>query len=103
MHIPTTTKAVAALLLLAPLVATGAGEKKSDRTVTEALFRELEEAARLADIAYCVGVSGVWRPFGCLSWCGDFEGFELVDVCPLPPSALLPSPDPQCDAKEKAS
>lgn len=90
MHIPTAATVAAGILLLAPLVAAGAGEK-SDRTVSETLFRELEEAARLADIAYCVGVSGVWRPFGCLSWCGDFEGFELVDVCPRPSLPRPPS------------
>lgn len=81
MHIPAAT---AAVLLLSVASATGATVpgKKSDRSVSEALFTDLEEAARLADIAYCVGVSGIWRPFGCLSRCGDFEGFELVDVCP---------------------
>ncbi|OBT74935.1 hypothetical protein VF21_06051 [Pseudogymnoascus sp. 05NY08] len=82
MYIPPT----ATLLLLLPLLlilsttyAAVAGGK-SDRTVSPALFADLEEAARLADIAYCVGISGIWRPFGCLSRCGDFEGFELVDT-----------------------
>ncbi|OBT83964.1 hypothetical protein VE02_07195 [Pseudogymnoascus sp. 03VT05] len=73
MHIPT---AAALLLLLSAVAVRG----KGDRTVSEALFADLEEAARLADIAYCVGISGIWRPFGCLSRCGDFEGFELVDT-----------------------
>lgn len=79
----------------------GKSENESDRTVvSQKLFGELEEAARLADVAYCVGVSGIWRPFGCLSWCGEFEGVELVDVwiisrflTPHPfPFPFLPSP-----------
>lgn len=57
-------------------------EKKdvTDRTVSEALFAELEESARLADIAYCVGTTGIHNPFGCLSHCEDFKGFELITV-----------------------
>lgn len=52
----------------------------TDRTVSEALFAELEESARLADIAYCVGTTGIHNPFGCLSHCEEFKGFELITV-----------------------
>lgn len=52
----------------------------TDRTVSEALFAELEESARLADIAYCVGTTGIHNPFGCLSHCDEFKGFELITV-----------------------
>ncbi|OAF58604.1 hypothetical protein VC83_04982 [Pseudogymnoascus destructans] len=78
MHIPTAA-ALPLLLLLSTTCATVAGGE-GDRTVSEALFADLEEAARLADIAYCVGISGIWKPFGCLSRCSDFEDFELVDT-----------------------
>lgn len=55
-------------------------EDTTDRTVSEALFAELEESARLADIAYCVGTTGIHNPFGCLSHCEEFKGFELITV-----------------------
>ncbi|KFY09214.1 hypothetical protein V492_05567, partial [Pseudogymnoascus sp. VKM F-4246] len=83
MRIPTAATATAALALLLSTTTCAAvaaqGNGKSDRTVSPQLFAELEEAARLADIAYCVGISGIWKPFGCLSRCGDFPDFELVD------------------------
>lgn len=44
------------------------------------LFAELEELARIVDISYCVGTTGIQKPFQCLGRCGEFEGFELVDV-----------------------
>lgn len=46
------------------------------------LFLDLEELARLVDISYCVGVTGIHKPFKCLSRCSDFPGFELVEVGP---------------------
>lgn len=52
----------------------------SSRTVSVKLFMELEELARLVDISYCVGNTGVWKPFRCASRCNDFPGYELVDV-----------------------
>ncbi|PBP25791.1 hypothetical protein BUE80_DR003216 [Diplocarpon rosae] len=45
-----------------------------------ALFAELEELARIVDIAYCVGTTGIARPFLCASRCADFPAFELVDT-----------------------
>lgn len=44
------------------------------------LFAELEELARIVDIAYCVGSvgAGIEPPFECPSRCGDFPSFELV-------------------------
>lgn len=44
------------------------------------LFAELEELARVVDISYCVGTSGIWKPFECASRCDDFPDFELVDT-----------------------
>lgn len=53
----------------------------TSRSVSAALFGELQEAARLADIAYCVGTTGIHDPFECLSHCKEFQGFELITVC----------------------
>lgn len=69
-------------LLLLCAAAAAAPEPQPDRRVTPQLFAELEELARLVDIAYCVGTTGIRRPFACLSRCGEFPGFELVDVRP---------------------
>lgn len=63
----------------------------NDRAVSPQLFRELEELARIVDIAYCVGLPnpGISKPFSCLSRCSEFPSFELVHVrinhlsCPL--------------------
>lgn len=50
------------------------------RQISPALFAELEELARLVDIAYCVGNTGVHKPFRCLNHCADFKQFELIRV-----------------------
>lgn len=54
--------------------------------ISQKLFWELEELARIVDIAYCVGTAGlgIQKPFKCASRCGDkdFESFELVTVGP---------------------
>ncbi|KAF7905652.1 uncharacterized protein EAF01_006173 [Botrytis porri] len=44
------------------------------------LFHSLEELARLVDISYCVGTSGISKPFNCASRCDEFLGYELVDT-----------------------
>ncbi|CAN9182013.1 unnamed protein product [Alternaria alternata] len=50
--------------------------------ISQKLFWELEELARIVDISYCVGTAGlgIQKPFRCASRCGDrdFETFELV-------------------------
>lgn len=51
------------------------------RNVSSHLFYELEELARIVDITYCVGTTGIQKPFMCVSRCQDFEGFQLVKVC----------------------
>jgi hypothetical protein len=52
--------------------------------ITQDLFWELEELARIVDISYCVGTAGlgIQKPFRCASHCADrdFETFELVTV-----------------------
>ncbi len=52
----------------------------ANRNITVELFAELEELARIVDISYCVGTTGIQKPFLCASRCQDFEGFELVTV-----------------------
>jgi pimeloyl-ACP methyl ester carboxylesterase len=44
------------------------------------LFAELEELSRIVDISYCVGMTGISKPFECASRCDDFPDFELVDT-----------------------
>ncbi|KAG0651180.1 Acetylxylan esterase [Hyphodiscus hymeniophilus] len=44
------------------------------------LFAELEELARIVDISYCVGTTGISKPFSCASRCDEFPAFELVDT-----------------------
>lgn len=43
------------------------------------LFAELEELSRVVDISYCVGTTGISKPFKCASRCDEFPDFELVD------------------------
>jgi len=44
------------------------------------LFAELEELSRIVDISYCVGTTGISKPFQCASRCNEFPDFELVDT-----------------------
>ncbi|KAI9835612.1 MAG: hypothetical protein M1837_003701 [Sclerophora amabilis] len=52
-------------------------DSSSDQ-ISVGLFSKLEELARLVDISYCVGTSGITKPFLCASRCSEFDGFELV-------------------------
>lgn len=49
-----------------------------NRTISQSLFSSLEELARVVDISYCVGSTGIQEPFRCLSRCSEFPGFELI-------------------------
>lgn len=44
------------------------------------LFAELEELSRVVDISYCVGTTGISKPFACASRCNEFPDFELVST-----------------------
>lgn len=44
------------------------------------LFAELEELSRIVDISYCVGTTGISKPFECASRCNEFPKFSLVDT-----------------------
>jgi Lipase (class 3) len=75
---------LAAISFLTALIISGAfptsfGRCES-RNVSQGLFNSLEELARIVDIAYCVGLTGIQKPFQCLSRCDDFRGFELVST-----------------------
>ena len=48
--------------------------------ISISLFAELEELARIVDISYCVGTTGIAKPFSCASRCDEFPAFELVDT-----------------------
>jgi Lipase (class 3) len=68
-------------LCTAAQVPLGATEDEAqNRTISQALFAELEELSRIVDIAYCVGIQGpgIQKPFECPSRCANFEHFELV-------------------------
>ncbi|KAK4129566.1 alpha/beta-hydrolase [Parathielavia appendiculata] len=46
--------------------------------VSTPFFASLERAARLVDIAYCVGTTGISPPFSCVSRCKDFPSLRLI-------------------------
>lgn len=48
--------------------------------ISSDLFSSLERLARLVDIAYCVGTSGISPPFACASRCKEFPNFELAST-----------------------
>ncbi len=52
----------------------------NNRTISLQLFNELEELSRIVDISYCVGTTGIQKPFLCASRCQEFPEFELVTV-----------------------
>ncbi|KAJ5364433.1 Lipase A [Penicillium cataractarum] len=50
------------------------------KPVSNELFNSLEELSRLVDISYCVGTTGVQKPFQCLSHCAEFPNLELIET-----------------------
>lgn len=46
--------------------------------ISNRFFASLERLSRLVDIAYCVGTTGLSRPFDCVSRCKDFPTLSLV-------------------------
>lgn len=86
-------RAIGALLILALFAAndslaspqqvqqTISRPKPSDGThISVPFFAELERLARIVDISYCVGTSGVGKPFSCISRCKEFPTLELVNT-----------------------
>lgn len=64
----------------APLSFNPEKDVPSAKSISPRLFSSLERFARLVDIAYCVGTSGVSPPFSCASRCKDFPNFELAST-----------------------
>jgi pimeloyl-ACP methyl ester carboxylesterase len=64
----------------APLTAPSVWDDKSSSNISLTLFAELEELSRVVDISYCVGTTGISKPFSCASRCNEFPSFELVDT-----------------------
>ncbi|KAL2795823.1 Alpha/Beta hydrolase protein [Aspergillus keveii] len=59
-------------------VVNGPADNSSEPRVSPDLFESLEELARIVDISYCIGTTGVQKPFQCLSHCRELKGFELI-------------------------
>lgn len=64
--------------LLIVLVRSAPNLLHDGHVVSADVFESLEELARIVDISYCVGSTGIQKPFKCLSRCHEFQGFELV-------------------------
>ena len=47
-------------------------------SIPTSLFAELERLARLVDISYCIGTTGISKPFDCVSRCNEFPTLSLV-------------------------
>lgn len=61
---------------------------RKDSTVSRETFASLEELSRIVDVSYCVGSTGVQKPFRCLSRCNEFPGFELITVSSMTSTAF---------------
>jgi hypothetical protein len=48
--------------------------------VSASFFAELERLSRLVDISYCIGNTGISKPFSCMSRCSDFPTLKLVNA-----------------------
>lgn len=83
-----------ALLLLSPFVtgfspsppagqpqwSTAKADEGPPSGISNRFFAHLERLSRLVDITYCVGTTGLWHPFECVSRCKDFPTLELVET-----------------------
>lgn len=52
----------------------------STNSVSTAFFADLERLARLVDITYCVGTTGISPPFSCASRCREFPSLKLAST-----------------------
>ncbi|KAH7326491.1 Alpha/Beta hydrolase protein [Stachybotrys elegans] len=57
---------------------TPAHDTTTTQSISLPLFASLERLARLVDISYCIGSTGVSKPFRCVSWCSEFPTLSLV-------------------------
>lgn len=58
----------------------GDDDRPGDGGIPVSLFASLERLSRLVDIAYCVGTSGLSKPFSCVSRCKDFPSLTLIST-----------------------
>lgn len=49
-------------------------------SISPSLFTDIERLARLVDITYCVGASGIYQPFTCASRCKEFPNVRLAST-----------------------
>ncbi|RFU72394.1 triacylglycerol lipase [Trichoderma arundinaceum] len=56
----------------------GAKEPTSISSIPVSLFASLERLARLVDVSYCLGTSGIRKPFECISRCNEFPDLTLA-------------------------
>ncbi|KAJ1331358.1 Lipase (class 3) [Microdochium nivale] len=62
-----------------PLAAAASERTRQQRRgVSVPFFASLERLSRLVDIAYCVGSTGLSKPFSCASRCRDFPTLSLI-------------------------
>ncbi|KAJ4421623.1 hypothetical protein N0V82_003624 [Gnomoniopsis sp. IMI 355080] len=52
----------------------------SATSISPSLFTDIERLARLVDITYCVGTSGIYQPFTCASRCKEFPNVRLAST-----------------------
>lgn len=80
---------LATLAHVVPLGAIGVFEdRRAERRISSDLYDALNELAHILDVSYCIGNTGIQRPFQCLSHCRELKGFELVTVCTMPAHRL---------------
>ncbi|KAH6604661.1 triacylglycerol lipase [Trichoderma cornu-damae] len=56
----------------------GTKEPASASSIPVSLFASLERLARLVDVSYCLGTSGIRKPFECISRCNEFPNLTLA-------------------------
>ncbi|KAL6878727.1 Alpha/Beta hydrolase protein [Trichoderma novae-zelandiae] len=55
-------------------------ESPAVSSIPVSLFASLERLARLVDVSYCIGTSGIHKPFECISRCDEFPDMTLVNT-----------------------
>ncbi|KAM0255155.1 hypothetical protein ACHAQJ_006078 [Trichoderma viride] len=53
-------------------------QSTSTSSIPVSLFASLERLARLVDVSYCLGTSGIHKPFECISRCNEFPDLTLA-------------------------
>lgn len=53
-------------------------DSPANSSISTHLFADLERLARVVDISYCIGNTGVHKPFQCLSRCQEFPELSLA-------------------------